>query len=220
MKPRILISGSENGLLNYVNAVRAAGGEPCACYLPPADGGFDALLLAGGGDVEPRRFGQENTASQNMDPARDAAELALVARYLEAGKPILGICRGQQILNVALGGDLIQDIGDFLRPFHLCQNGPKDRVHAVFCCKGSFLYNLYGGVFSVNSAHHQAVNRLGTGLKAAALAESGLIEALEHEHLPVRSVQWHPERMSSARRRPDTADGAFHYDWLIRAAPR
>lgn len=218
MRPRILISGSDDRQINYVNAILGAGGEPCPCYLPPVDDSYDALLLAGGGDVEPARYGQANTASCDVDLSRDKTELALIHAYMAAGKPILGICRGHQIINVALGGDLIQDIGDVLRPFHARGGLPDDRVHPVRACEGSFLYGYYGAHFAVNSSHHQAVSRLGEGLRPVAWSESGFVEAMEHDALPIRCVQWHPERMSYARRRPDTVDGSFLFEWLAAAA--
>lgn len=218
MRPRILISGSDGSRLNYENAVAAAGGEPCSFYLPPLDGGYDALLLAGGGDIAPERFSQSDAGSTEIDPARDEIEFALTRLYLAAGKPILGICRGHQVLNVVLGGTLLQDIGDPLHLFHTRGDLPEDRIHPVHACKGNFLYDIYGPVFPVNSSHHQVVDRLGEDLKAAAWSESGLVEALEHATLPVRSVQWHPERMSYALRRADTVDGAPIFDWFLAAA--
>ena len=215
MKPRILISGSNSSRNNYVNAITNAGGQPFDFYLPPLDGSFDALLLAGGEDIHPSRFGQENYASGEIDPARDEAEFALFQLYLERKKPILGICRGHQLINVALGGTLLQDIGDPLHLFHTRGDLPNDRIHPVYTCKGSFLYRYYGLSFSVNSSHHQVVDRPGDGLKAVAWSESGLIEALEHTSLPIHCVQWHPERMSYANRRSDTVDGSPIFDWLI-----
>lgn len=220
MRPRILISGSDGSRLNYENAVAVAGGEPCSFYLPPLDGGYDGLLLAGGGDIAPERFGQSDAGSTEIDPARDEIEFALTRLYLSAGKPILGICRGHQVLNVVLGGTLLQDIGDPLHLFHTRGDLPYDRIHPVRAAEGSFLDALYGPVFPVNSSHHQVVDRLGDGLKAAAWSESGLVEALEHTSLPVRSVQWHPERMSYALRRGDTVDGAPIFDWFLAAAGR
>ena len=220
MKPRILISGSNGNRDNYINAITGAGGEACDFYLPPLDGSFDALLLAGGEDVHPSRFGQEDYASGEMDLDRDEAEFALFRLYLEQKKPILGICRGHQLINIALGGDLLQDIGDPLHLFHTRGDLPDDRIHPVHACKGSFLYSLYGEAFPTNSSHHQVVDRVGDGLKAVAWSESGLIEALEHTSLPIRCVQWHPERMSYGNRRPDTVDGSPIFDWFIAEASR
>ncbi len=218
MKPRILLSGSEGSRANYENAVRHADGEPLSHYLPPVDGSFDALLLCGGDDIHPRRFHQANTDSHGIDEKRDEVEFSLVKLYMELGKPILGICRGHQALNVALGGSLLQDIGHPLTLFHARGDLPTDRIHPVSICEESFLYRYYGSNCCVNSSHHQAVDKLGHGLLAAAWSESGLVEALEHRSLPIRGVQWHPERMSYAMRRPDTADGCFLFQWLVEAA--
>ncbi|MDD5938460.1 MAG: gamma-glutamyl-gamma-aminobutyrate hydrolase family protein [Clostridiales bacterium] len=216
--PRILISGSREGCDNYINAVRAAGGEPFGSNLPPGDGSYEPLRRTRGDQMDPAYFNQPNTASHGIDLERDEVELALARLYLSLGKPILGICRGHQLLNVALGGDLRQDIGDPLHLFHTRGELPQDRVHPVHAAPGSFLEVLYGPVFPVNSSHHQVVERLGEGLRAAAWSESGLVEALEHESLPVRTVQWHPERMSYGLRRPDTVDGAPIFQWLVAAA--
>lgn len=220
MKPRILISGSKSGSVNYERAIRQAGGEPCAFYLPPIDDSYDALLLSGGGDMLPSYFGQENNGSYDMDLERDRVEVELTERYIRAGKPILGICRGHQLLNVLFGGDLLQDIGDPLHLFHTRGDLPEDRIHPVRCSEDSFLYELYGSVFPVNSSHHQVVDQIGDGLRAVAWSEHGLVEALQHETLPIRSVQWHPERMSYEKRRMDTVDGAPIFDWFIAAAKR
>lgn len=218
MAPRILISGSDGSRENYENAVRQAGGEPCSFYLPPVDDSYDALLLCGGDDVDPIHFGQENTASHGIDPDRDRVELELARLYIAAGKPILGICRGHQLLNICLGGDLIQDIGDPFHLFHTRGDLPDDRIHPVYAAPGSFLYEAYGPAFPVNSSHHQVVGKLGQGLEAVAWSESGLVEACAHTSLPIRTVQWHPERMSFANRRADTVDGAPMFRWLIAAA--
>lgn len=219
MKPRILISGSRDGGKNYTAAVEAAGGEACICYLPPADDSYDALLLTGGEDIAPERFGQENNGSEEPDPDRDAAEFALVEKYVAAGKPILGICRGHQVINVALGGDMIQHIGDDLCLFHRRGEIPVDRIHPIRTEEGGFVRELLGSdTILVNSSHHQAVGKLGRGLRAVAWAESGLVEALEHESLPIRGVQWHPERISYENRRPEATPCEALFDWFIKAA--
>ena len=219
MKPRILISSSNDGGKNYEAAIRAAGGEPFVSYLPPADDSYDALLLCGGEDVDPKYFGQEVNGSEEPDLARDEAELALVAKYVAAGKPILGICRGHQLINVALGGDLIQHIGDNLCLFHRRGDLPVDRIHPIIVDENGFVGKLIGTQnLLVNSSHHQAVGTLGKGLRAVAWAESGLVEAVEHESLPIRGVQWHPERISFEKRRPEAVGCEAIFHWFIEAA--
>lgn len=166
MKPNILISTGGGNAANYIAAIEAAGGQADARYLPALDLSYDGLLLAGGEDMDPSLFGQANCGSQGIDRARDETELALLTAFLAAGKPVLAICRGHQVINVWLGGDLIQDLAAPLAPFH--GGGKGDRVHPVRTVEGSLLHRLYGPVFSVNSSHHQALGRLGQGLSVTA----------------------------------------------------
>lgn len=204
--PRIQISGIAGKTHNYEGAVRNAGGLPFAGYAPEPDLTCQGLVLCGGGDVLPSLYGQENTASSLLDQRRDEAETKLIHAYVQAGKPILGICRGMQILNVALGGTLIQDLPDEQRPFH---GGAKpDRVHPVRALEHSVLHQLYGDVFPVNSYHHQAVDQLAPGFHAIAWSEGGVVEAMVHHSLPILALQFHPERMAYDNFRPDAVDAA------------
>ena len=205
MKPNILISTGGGNAANYITAIEAAGGRADARYLPAPNLGYDGLLLAGGDDIDPVRFGQADCGSRGIDRARDEAELALLDAFCGAGKPVLAICRGHQVVNVWLGGNLLQDLGPGLVPFHRKEEG--DQVHLVRGSEGSLLHRLYGPVFPVNSSHHQGLGRLGRGLRVAARSEGGVIEAVEHDTLPLISVQFHPERMTGALARPDTVDG-------------
>lgn len=172
---------------NYRRAAEAAGGRLCFAG-DPAD--CDFLLLPGGGDLEPWRYGQENTASRGLEPERDAAELALTDLFMTLGKPVFGVCRGMQTLNVFFGGTLVQDL-----PGHSQVHG-RDRLHRVRTAAGP-LAALCGENVTVNSAHHQAVDRLGAGLEAVQWAGDGVVEALRHRCLPVWAVQWHPERLDT-----------------------
>ncbi len=169
---------------SYVTALTALGAEPR--FSLPEDGA--GLLLPGGWDLDPRLYGQENRGSEGIDGERDAAELRAVERFLSLGRPILGICRGAQLLNVAFGGTLIQHMENHDR-IH-----GEDRYHATRT-EDPLLRELYGETFVVNSSHHQAADRLGNGLRAVQWAEDGVVEALRHETLPVFAVQWHPERL-------------------------
>ena len=155
--------------------------------------------------MDPALYGQTNQGSRGIDRARDDAELALLDAFLGAGKPVLAICRGHQVVNVWLGGDLIQDLDPALAPFH--GDGEMDRVHPIRAGEGTLLHRLYGSVLTVNSSHHQALGRLGDSLTTAAQSEGGVVEAVEHRGLPLISVQFHPERMTGAKARPDTVDG-------------
>lgn len=203
---RIQISGAAGALTNYCQAVRSMGGQPAAGYAPAPDLTCAGLLLCGGGDLDPALFGQEPCGSHPPDPIRDRAELALFQAFFQAGKPIFGICRGMQVINVALGGALIQDLPPEAAPFH--GGAEHDLIHPIRTAEDSLLRRLYGPVCMVNSWHHQAVGRLGAGLRASAWAESGFAEALEHTSLPVLGVQFHPERLSFRHRRGDAVDGA------------
>ncbi len=169
----------------YRQALRAVGaqavseGDPLAC---------EALLLPGGGDLDPALYGQVHHGSHPPDRVRDGAELALLDAFVQAGRPVLGICRGMQVVNVYFGGTLLQDI-----PNHRQKHG-KDVTHGVDTAP-SILYN--GQQSLVNSAHHQAVDRLGQGLRAIQWAPDGTVEGIVHERLPILGVQYHPERLGS-----------------------
>ena len=162
----------------------------------------DALLLTGGGDLHPRFYGQDITGAVNIDEARDLRELALTRAFAARSAPIFGICRGLQVINVAFGGTLHRHIDGH------GQIDGLDRLHETYT-DDALLRSLYGTRFTVNSAHHQSVDRLGTGLHAAQWADDGTVEALRHTTLPIFAVQWHPERLCGAFVRRDAADGAL-----------
>ena len=179
----IYVWGDPKRFQNYSRALMAVGGR---VQFGGNSEGCDGLLLPGGGDMEPWRYGQENTASRGLEPERDRMERELLDTFLTAGKPILGICRGLQVMNVYFGGTLVQDI-----PGH-SQSCDQDRFHRV-CSGPSPMRDLCGGI--VNSAHHQAVDVLGDGLEAVQWSPDGVVEALWHRRCPAWAVQWHPERM-------------------------
>lgn len=208
---RILLSGNTN-LQYYVDAVNAAGGEAVAKYLPPVSTDYDGLILCGGNDIEPMRYEQEVDGSVNIDAPRDAVEFELLKAFVDTGKPVLGICRGHQLINVFFGGSLFQDIPE--KDLH---TNKQDFyiAHKVTAKENSVVGKLYGQSFVVNSSHHQAVDRLGDGLVATAYWNKQYVEAIEHEHLPIYGVQWHPERMCVNERRVDTVDGIGFFEWFI-----
>ena len=206
--PLIQISGPEGRMDRYAQAVRRAGGEPVPAYAPAPDPACLGLVLCGGGDLDPALFGQEDQGSYPPDPVRDQAELDLVRAYCAAGKPILGICRGLQVLNVWFGGTLLQDLGAERVPIH---RGERDVLHPIQTAPGSLLAQLFGPCPTVNSAHHQAVDQVGTGLQVTAWSQDGTVEALEHSSLPIVGVQFHPERL------PDPSGGNggdYLFRWL------
>lgn len=214
MQPLIGISCSyeqkENRYLlaeAYVEAVLAAGGLPvilpgsgsikkAAPYLRAVKG----LVLAGGGDIDPAYFDEEPHPNLGeITPSRDRFEIMLVKSALWLNKPVLGICRGIQILNVACGGSVIQHIPAVVKkPIKHSQAAPRDyATHRVFVDKSSRLAQiLKSSVVRVNSFHHQAVGNPALGFNVSAVSNDGIIEAIEHpKYRFVLGVQWHPECM-------------------------
>lgn len=159
---------------------------------------LDGLILQGGTDVSPRAYGEDPLSpAWAGDPVRDAYELELLHEFIEAGKPVLGICRGMQLVNVAQGGSLYQDLPSQLKGSVLHETGDYDRhAHAIeFSAAGEF-QRWFGGAKGgmVSSIHHQAVNRLGRDLRVEAMSEDGVIEAVMGTGRNfICGVQWHPE---------------------------
>jgi putative glutamine amidotransferase len=185
----------------YVQAVVAAGGVPL--LLPPLPEiieavlpRLDGLILAGGPDIEPSRYGAdalESTGPPRVE--RDGAELGLAGTALAAGLPVLGICRGLQLLNVARGGTLHQHLPDLLDS---SEHAPAPAVyghHPVKVTPGSLLAESLGRTEAeVPSYHHQGIDKLGAGLTVSAVAPDGTIEAIEDQSMTFcLAVQWHPE---------------------------
>lgn len=193
MKPRILVAANLKKE-TYVEAVEKNGGEATAVYCPEVDLSYDGLILCGGNDSDPKYYGEEINGAVKIDYERDRTEIALARAYIEAGKPIMGICRGHQLLNIILGGTIVQHLENYLE--HQPQEEGQVIYHSTNAEEGSLAYKFWGEEFETNSYHHQAINKLGDGLKATAFSNNGtIIEAIEHESLPIIGVQWHPERM-------------------------
>lgn len=194
----------------YLAAVQEAGGIPVPLSpqldersLATLTDRLDGLLLTGGGDMDPATFDEPpHTTLYEVAPARDRLEMALVRRFMEARQPILAICRGIQVLNVALGGSLYQDVAnDPGTKIQHQQTEPRDQpVHEVKVVPGSLLARVLGSEeLEVNSLHHQAVKALGRGLLPVAFAPDALIEGVELDDPDVGhfvlGVQWHPEEL-------------------------
>lgn len=191
---------------DYLESVRRAGATPRELTLadPPAAvaAEVDGLLLTGGGDIDPALYGAVPHGTYSAaEPGRDAFEIALVRAVLEAGKPVFAICRGMQVLNVALGGDLVQDIPTEVNgaAHHDVREPRYALAHEVWTTQGSRFSTLMreklvdGESCQVNSRHHQAVKHLGAGLEVVATAPDGVIEAVERPGAFCLGVQWHPE---------------------------
>ena len=196
-RPRYAVPAS------YVDAVRVCGGRPV--LLPPGDAdpsdvlhGLDGVVLCGGGDIDPALFGGPtgHDAQYSTCAERDAFEMALVKECLTRGVPTLAICRGLQVLNVACGGDLHVHLPDVVGesvPHRVSRE--RHTHHPVHIAPDSRLAALLGPAeLSVASWHHQAIDRLGDGLRAVAWADDGTVEAVETDAAPeLWAVQWHPE---------------------------
>jgi len=167
----------------------------------------DGLLMPGGVDIEPARYGQEtHEKCGRIDLARDAAEWWMLEAFLPSRKPVLGICRGIQMLNVFQGGTLHQHIDG-----HSDFKSRSTGCHKVNIVAGSCLEQLLGtSQFTVNSLHHQSVDSLGKDLEVCAVSEDGIVEAVVHTGHPfLLGVQWHPEHMSRKDKLQQTLFDAF-----------
>lgn len=193
----------------YTDAVLRAGGLPVVLTPVPNEAvpaiieRLDGLLLSGGGDIEPRRYGEEpHPTVQRTNAARDEFEIALTRAALASHLPVLAICRGLQIVNVALGGTLIQDIPSELGSIDhtVIGHAVYDGHQPVTVESSSLIAKAIGATdLMVNSIHHQAVRDLAPAFRAVAWANDGVIEGIQHEDeaWPLLAVQWHPEYLSS-----------------------
>lgn len=206
MRPIIAIPELGPGLLRrymgskFVSALHAAGAQVRWVKLSEAETvtRYDGLLIPGGDDIDPALYGREKSEKcGKCNPLRDAIDPKVLEAFLKTGKPILGVCRGMQMINVFLGGTLHQDIRDIQG---LCHQDFKHRdsvSHTVAVKDGTLLRDILGcGEIGVNTVHHQAAEELGRGLRVSAVSPDGIVEAVElPEHPFFLGVQWHPEHM-------------------------
>ena len=204
-------------IADYAVAVLAAGGLPV--HLPMEADPLDftdhlhGVLLTGGADIEPSHYGHVPDGNGFYESERDAFELRLLDGAVEQELPVLGICRGLQLVNIHAGGTLHQHLPDHAR-YDLA---PHTRIHEVHFEPETRLSLLYGRspnadeAIKVNSLHHQTVNRLGDGLKVGARSEDGVVEGVEKPGADLLAVQWHPEMLTE----PEPV-----FDWLIRQAAK
>ena len=202
----------------YFAAIRAAGGIPAAisviesAKLPRLASFCQGFILSGGGDILPGRYGadvHDRSLFRETSPERDDFEIGLTRLAFELNKPVLAICRGIQVMNVALGGTLIPDI-----PGHIQKTSKSSASHSVTISSGSILRSLTGkGVIQTNSFHHQAVGKTAPELIVSGKADDGTIESLEAaEKRFIIGVQWHPEHMT------DRSEQSALFRGLIKAA--
>jgi putative glutamine amidotransferase len=211
---------------SYIEALESFGLAPMLITPSHSARGIDALMdaccglvLSGGEDVDPSRYGEEpSPALGQVEPLRDAMEFRALECALERGLPVFGICRGLQVLNVHFGGTLYQDIATDRAGEQLVHEQPQPwgaRSHDARIKPDSLLAGILGEErLHINSFHHQAVKHLAPGLRVVARADDGLVEAIEHTEYPwLLGVQWHPERNEAATRDADP-------DWKLFGAFR
>lgn len=216
MNQNVLIAGRLEDVGNYVFTLEEAGLRPIVATQLPAEGlnidDFAALLLPGGADVDPSLFGQKNCGSRTIDKELDIAQLNMTDLFVKAKKPILGICKGCQVLNVYFKGSIIQDLENNV---HHQAYQEKEVKHKARTEKNNALYDLYGGdEIIINSSHHQAVDKLGNGMRICQYSDDHVVEAIQHETLPILGVQWHPERMSYSKHVDGEADGTLIFEYF------
>lgn len=196
----------------YATPVEAAGGA--VVLLPPTDevdevlDRIDGLVISGGQDIDPARYGRAREDGVDYDRVRDDFEVALVTGARRRGIPVLAICRGMQITNVAFGGTLIVDIDATDTHRRVEGAAQLDARHPISLASGSRLAAAYGAhERTVNTIHHQAIETLAPGFRAVAWAPDGIIEAIEPDgDWPYWGVQWHPEKMTDAAEADDERD--------------
>lgn len=203
---------------NYTNAVFRSGGIPLVFPLTDDNdrlrdllSAVDGVLFSGGPDVAPEKYGEAPDPTVKVSPERDGMELKLMPMALESGKPILCICRGEQLLNVSLGGTLWQDLPSMRHTGVNHNQSGESFAHRNAVLPSTPLSELIGcGEISVNSLHHQAIKALSPRLQPMAMSEDGLVEAV---YMPERSfvwgVQWHPERSFDLSEASRKIFGAF-----------
>lgn len=191
----VLIAGFPEHTRRYQEALHACHADfKVSLSAQPDDlSQFDQLLLPGGGDMDPSYFHQPNLGSKNIDQELDQKQFTILHAFVLAHKPILGICRGMQLINVYFGGTLLQHLPSASIHSHSCH----DQFHPVTAVPDSVLFRLYGSTIIVNSAHHQGCQIIGRALQITQQSPDQVPEALEHQTLPILGVQWHPERVTS-----------------------
>jgi putative glutamine amidotransferase len=203
---------------DYVRAVERAGGRPL--LVPPSTDGVeetldsvDGLIFSGGSDLDPGLYGQDaHPETKDVVRARDDAELALLRAALERDLPVLAICRGSQVLNVALGGDLVQHLPDVVDDEKHKQTPGVFADHDVDLVQDERLYPVLGESVSVKSHHHQGLGKLGAGLRVAAHAGDGTVEAVwDPSRRFAVGVLWHPEAGEDMRLFEELVEQARRY---------
>ena len=208
---KILVAGKAKSSQNYVNVLKYLGAKPVVSLHPESAYSFDGLILPGGGDICPSYFNQPVIDTRKSDSDLDRLQFHILYQFLHAHKPVLGICKGMQLINVFFGGDLNQHTDSE----NLHQWNGEDQWHETVSAKHSVLEALYGTSFKVNSAHHQSIDTIGQDLSIVQTSADGVAEALQHDRLPILGVQWHPERMCLRHTKSGTVSGTAVFRWFL-----
>ncbi len=191
-KSQIAIVGRPKYTKNYERFLLAGGFEPIVTLNPREAISCAGLILPGGGDITPAFFGEHNKGSRNIDTELDILQFQTLELFLRHELPVIGICKGMQLINIAFGGTIAQDMCDV--PLHLSPQG--DLYHDTYITPGTFLASLYGETAWVNSAHHQCIQKVGSGLSVIQTCIlDNCPEAIVHTEFPILGLQWHPERL-------------------------
>ena len=231
-EPRIAVPEIDQDVSNYIRALYGAGMRPILIsvrskqieqkyqqeYLDYADfnvENYDGLLIPGGWDIDPARYGQKNRGSVGIREDLDELQLKVLDAFIKKEKPVLGICRGHQLINVYFGGSLIQHLETADR--HMDIKEYADRIHQGRVQPQTWICGIYGETFTHNSSHHQAVDRTGEGLAVDGWCpDDQTVESMHHVSLPVFGVQWHPERLTFDYAREDAVDGLEIFRFFCR----
>ena len=208
---KILVPCKPENFTNYKNALINSGLEPVNALAAFDVSEYAGLVLPGGGDIDPAYFHEQNKGSKNIDSGLDAAQFKLMSQFVSYGKPVLGICKGMQIINVFFGGKIDQNLATAATHAYI----NKDQIHETQVTKDCFLYDLYGETFYVNSAHHQGCSLLGKNIvRVQTSTRDNVTEGIMHTTLPILGLQWHPERLCCDFYSPETINGSFIFDYF------